>query len=142
VPFIVRWPARVKPGVSDALVSQVDLLASFARLTGQTLSTNDAPDSQDVLAALLGEAKAGRTSYVEQGGPLAFRQGNWKYIRPSKGPKRFEATNTEPGNDPAGLLFNLGVDLAEQNSLVEKEAGRFETMGRKLDEVQQQGRSR
>ena len=34
VPFVVRWPARVKPGVSDALISQVDLLASFAALVG------------------------------------------------------------------------------------------------------------
>ena len=37
VPFVVRWPARVKPGVSDALVSQVDLLASLAALVGGTV---------------------------------------------------------------------------------------------------------
>jgi arylsulfatase A-like enzyme len=34
VPFVVRWPAKVKPGTSDALVSQMDLLASCAALTG------------------------------------------------------------------------------------------------------------
>ena len=38
VPFIVRWPGRVKPGVSDALVCQIDFLSSFAALTGQTLA--------------------------------------------------------------------------------------------------------
>jgi arylsulfatase A-like enzyme len=29
-PFIVSWPAKIKPGVSNALVSQIDFLASFA----------------------------------------------------------------------------------------------------------------
>lgn len=38
VPFLVRWPARVKPGVSDALVCQADFPASFAALTGQKLA--------------------------------------------------------------------------------------------------------
>ncbi len=32
VPFIVRWPGRVKPGTSKALVSQIDFVASFAAL--------------------------------------------------------------------------------------------------------------
>ena len=36
VPFIVRWPARVKPGASDALVCQVDLLASLAALASRS----------------------------------------------------------------------------------------------------------
>ena len=37
VPFIARWPGRIKPGVSDALVCHIDFLASFAALTGQKL---------------------------------------------------------------------------------------------------------
>ncbi len=37
VPFLVRWPGRVRPGIADALVNQVDLLASLAALSGQTL---------------------------------------------------------------------------------------------------------
>ena len=39
VPLIVRWPRQVKRGVSDALVSHLDLLASLARFTGQPLAT-------------------------------------------------------------------------------------------------------
>ena len=142
VPFIVRWPARVKPGVSDALVSQIDLLASFAALTKQTLATNDAPDSQDTLSALLGESKVGRTSLVEQGGPLSLREGTWKFIRPANGPKRYEATNTESGNDPGGQVFDLSKDLGEKENLAAKEEARLEAMGQKLNEIQQRGRSR
>src|SRR5450759_3568629 len=38
VAFIVRWPGKIKPGISNALFSQIDLMASFASLTGQSLS--------------------------------------------------------------------------------------------------------
>ncbi len=51
IPFMLRWPAEVKPGaVSDALVCQMDLLASLSALIGQTYS--DKVDSQKHLACL------------------------------------------------------------------------------------------
>jgi len=34
VPFIVRWPGRVKPDVSSPLVGQIDMIASLADFTG------------------------------------------------------------------------------------------------------------
>ena len=39
VAFIVRWDGKIKPGTTDALVSQIDFLSSFASLTGQSLSS-------------------------------------------------------------------------------------------------------
>src|SRR5262245_53010619 len=54
VPFLVRWPAKVKPGLSEALVCQVDFPASFAAMTRQELAQPDGPDSFNVLPALLG----------------------------------------------------------------------------------------
>jgi arylsulfatase A-like enzyme len=54
VPTIVQWPASVKPGVSSALISQVDFFASLATLIGSKLHHADAPDSFDMLAALTG----------------------------------------------------------------------------------------
>lgn len=117
VPFLVSWPARVKPGVSDALVSQVDLLASLAKLTGQSFDARTAPDSQDQLASLLGESKAGRASLIVQGGPLAVRQGPWKYISPSTRPSLNWNTKTETGSSPQPQLFNLTDDPGERNNL-------------------------
>ncbi len=70
VPFVVRWPARVKPAVSDALISQVDLIATFAALVGRPLSDPGAPDSENVLPALLGTSKTARAALVEQAGSL------------------------------------------------------------------------
>ena len=55
LPFIARWPGRIRPGVSGELICQVDMLASFAALTGQPLGHDDGPDSFNVLPAILGE---------------------------------------------------------------------------------------
>ena len=117
VPFVVRWPARVKPAVSDALISQVDLIATFAALVGRPLSDPGAPDSENVLPALLGSSSTARAALVEQAGSLSLRQGNWKYIEPGKGPRIQQNTNTELGNDPEPQLYDLGADEGERNNL-------------------------
>jgi arylsulfatase A-like enzyme len=117
VPLIVRWPGRVKPGTSGALVCQVDFLASFAALTGATFDKSTAPDSQNILPALLGDSPTGRASLVEHAGVLSLRHGPWKLISQGKGPKRSAGTNTELGNDPGGQLYNLQHDLGETTNL-------------------------
>lgn len=46
IPFIVRWPGKVPAGsTSDILLSNVDVLATMAALTGYKLKDNDGPDS-------------------------------------------------------------------------------------------------
>jgi arylsulfatase A-like enzyme len=135
VPLIVRWPARVKPGVSDALVSQIDFIASFAALTGQKFDTSTAPDSQNHLASLLGESPRGRTSLVEQGGPLALRDGAWKFIPSANGARLNWNTKTETGNAPQPQLFNLAEDLGETNNLAAAQPERATTMAAQLQAV-------
>jgi arylsulfatase A-like enzyme len=135
VPFIVRWPMRVKPGVSDALVSHIDLLASLAALTGQKFDARTAPDSQNQLASLLGETPRGRASLVEQGGPLALRDGEWKFIPPANGPRLNWNTKTETGNAPQPQLFHLADDLGETNNLAAAQSERAKTMAAQLEAV-------
>lgn len=142
VPFILRWPGRVKPGLSDALVCQIDFLASFAALTGQTLATHDAPDSFNVLPALLGESKTGREHLVEQAGILALRQGPTKLIEAGKGPRINKATNTEMGNNPTGQFYNLTLDLGETNNLAAQNAEIVKSYQSRLDAIRKAGRSR
>ena len=128
VPLVVRWPARVKPGVSDALVSQMDFLASLAALTGQAVPKGEAPDSEDHLGALLGEKKAGREYLVEQsnnGAPFGFRHGTWKLI-PGGGPK---------AKGPARALYNLADDLGETKNLAADHPERVSAMLAKLAEI-------
>ena len=142
IPFIVRWPGRVKPGVSEALVCQVDFVASFASLVGQKLTEADAPDSFNVLPALLGESKTGREHLVEHAGTLALRKGDLKYIEPSKGDKRSQFTNVEMGHDTSPQVYNLADDGGEKNNLQSRQPGETEELGKLLLALRQAGRSR
>jgi arylsulfatase A-like enzyme len=142
VPFIVRWPARVKPGVSDALVSQVDFLASFAALTGQKLADADAPDSLDTMAAFVGTSKTGRRELVLQAGGQALRVDRWKYMEPSKRAKLNEQVNIELGNDTVPQLYDLATDPGEKTNVADKYAERVTEMAALLEKLRKQGRSR
>jgi arylsulfatase A-like enzyme len=142
VPFVIRWPGRVKPGVSEALACQIDLPASMAAMTSQKLTAEDAPDSFDVLGALLGRTPAGRDHLVEHAGVLSLIQGDWKYIEPGKGPRRNANTNTEMGNDPQPQLYNLKDDLGEKNNVAAERPDRVKEMAAFLRKVREQGRSR
>ena len=118
IPMIVSWPAEVKPGVSDALVSQIDLYASMAALMGKTLEPGAGPDSQNYLDAFLGKDSKGRDYIVEVAGTLSVSDGEWKYIAPSDGMAYNKYTNIELGNSPEEQLYNLKEDINEQKNLI------------------------
>lgn len=81
VPFIVRWPAKIKAGqTSPALISQIDLLASFAGLLNVELKQNEAQDSRNQLPALLGKDQVGLPYMIEEARGVALRRGSWKFI--------------------------------------------------------------
>jgi len=134
VPFVLRWPAKVKPATSQALVSQVDFLASFSGLLDQAVNKETARDSQNTLDAFLGKDPTGRKYLIEHANKLSLRHGTWKYIESGNGPKRAAGTDTELGLDPSGMLFDLSSDLGETNNLIEKHLDRAKAMAAKLKE--------
>jgi arylsulfatase A-like enzyme len=142
VPFIVRWPGHVKPGASSALLSQVDMLASLAALTGQKLAAADGPDSLDHLPALLGRSTNGRAELVEGAGGLSLRQGQWKYIEPNKRQKINKETNTELGNDSVPQLYDLSQDPGETTNLATEQPARVQSLAAELERIRKAGRSR
>ncbi|TWU32494.1 sulfatase family protein [Novipirellula artificiosorum] len=85
VPFIARWPGRIEPGTtSTQLISGVDMLATFAALTQQSLSKEQRADSVNVLTALMGDPEFPlRDTLVlcpNKPTHLAIRKGKWVYI--------------------------------------------------------------
>ena len=142
VPFIVRWPGHVKPGQSDALLSQVDFMASFAALAGRKLTPDDAPDSFDILPALLGKSPVGREHLVEHAGILSLIKGDFKYIEPRKGPKVNKNTNIELGTAPKPQLYNLRNDLGEKNDVASEHPEIVKELGGLLKKIRADGRSR
>lgn len=119
VPFIVSGHGINKNQVSDALIGQVDLLASFSALLGQPVPVS-AIDSKSLYSTLQGHSTLGRESLVEHAGTLAIIKGNWKYIAPSNGPIYNKLTDTEYGNHIEHQLYDLGADIAEQNNQANK----------------------
>lgn len=117
IPMIARWPGHIPQGQSDALVCQIDFLASFASLLNQKLSADAGPDSENVLPAFLGKSAKGRTVLVEQGMPLCVRQGEWKWIprvpRGKRAKAAARAAAVKPGATPMGELYNLHDDIGE-----------------------------
>lgn len=135
VPLIARWAGNIRPGASPALISQVDFPATFAALTQQLWKPSGAGDGQNILPALLGKTRTGRTDVVEHAGALALRSGQWKYISPGKGAKVSKNTNTELGNDPSPQLYNLTNDPGETRNLAAQHAGRVKQMAARLEKI-------
>lgn len=147
VPFLVRWPAHVPAGTSEALICQVDLLASLASLVGQPLPPDAAPDSLDLSAALMGRSPEGRESLVEHAGGLALRKGTWKYIPAggggSKATKAGKAAKVDPERAPAtAALFDLSSDPGETRNLASQQPLRVAEMAALLESIRAARRSR
>jgi arylsulfatase A-like enzyme len=145
VPFLVRWPGQAEAGTtSDAIISQVDLLATLAAIAKAPLPDGAAPDSETLPAALLGRSTQGRTHVVQQGtGKLALRRGKWKYIPEGDYPEfafskhnnpESPIANPMPPNDQA-LLFNLDEDLDESNNVIDAHPKIAEAMAALLDSL-------
>jgi len=125
VPLIVRWPGRIKPGVSDALVNQIDFIASFAAMFHLELPENEATDSRNTLAAFLGEDPVGLDFMLEEAPSFrrALRRGDWKYLSSTKTPERKWGKDAELYNlkDDPGESKNVLADHPEKAAELEKE---------------------
>ena len=124
VPFIVHWPGEVRPAISDALVSQIDLFATLAALTGAAESSFIPADSRNQLPAWLGIDTKGRDYVIGAASSITVLTKEWKYIEPNNGRPYNKLTDTELGNRPVEQLYDIRSDrgeydnLAEQNSLM------------------------
>lgn len=139
VPFIVHWPAVVKPGISGALFSHIDMFGSMEKLTGQDMGEAAGMDSQNYLPTLTGEDKKGRDYVIEASGSLSISDGEWKYITPNKGPAYNKLTNTELGNSEDEQLYNLHEDVGEKQNVAEKYPDKVKDMKLVLEREKQKG---
>lgn len=115
VPFITYWKGTIEPTISEALISQLDILESFAALVD---IDTEKTDSQNLLNTLLGKTKEGRESLVmEATTRTAYREGNWVMIPPYEGPSIEKWVNIELGNSDEYLLYDINKDSAQQNNV-------------------------
>lgn len=117
--FIASWKGNIQPGRTNALFSQIDLLASFSNLTGKKVPDGCCTDSKSNLDALLGKGPSEREWVVEHAvnGRLSIIKNNWKYIEPGPGEKLYAHVNIESGNDTIPQLYNLKTDTGEKTNV-------------------------
>jgi arylsulfatase A-like enzyme len=130
VPFVARWPGKIKPGsVNNNTICLNDLMATAAEILGVRLPDNAAEDSVSILPELLGKANGpAREATVHQSmaGDLAIRQGPWKLIFFTDGRRE---------------LYNLESDLPETNDLAGRNPQVVERLTKLMQRYIDQGRS-
>ncbi len=147
VPFLVRWPDRIKPGNrSEQTVCLTDLMATCADILGAKLPDNAGEDSVSILPAMLGTAKEPlREAVVHHSinGSFAIRQGDWKlelcadsggWSAPTPGSKEAQTL-------PDTQLYNLSTDLAEAKNVHTDNPEVVARMTKLLDQYIANGRS-
>lgn len=134
VPTISYWPGVVKPDESDALMSQVDLMASIAALLNIEVSDSD---SENHIDAWLGKSNQGRTVLLEESDVLSLRKGQWKYIPASERKLDWiiEKKGIESGISKEDKLFNLTSDPGEEHNLAEENPEKLEELKQSLQEI-------
>lgn len=116
IPLFVYWKGTISPVISDALICQMDLIASLGKLVNASLP--EGLDSREYLDTFMGKKLQARENLVvEAQGRMAYRQGDWMMIPPYCGQER-NLTGNELGNLPEYALFNLKEDKAQQENRV------------------------
>ncbi|MEN8201408.1 MAG: arylsulfatase [Bacteroidota bacterium] len=149
VPFIVKWPARIKYGtVSDEIICTTDIFRTLASLTGYEVGDHEGEDSYD-LSSLFDQMPSERplreaTVHHSINGSFAIRQGDWKLIMcPGSGGWSYPTPNDVKKLDslPDVQLYNLSDDPGETSNLQASNKEKVSELKSLLTRYIQQGRS-
>jgi len=133
VPFFTYWKGEIQPQVSDALVCQIDIIASIAKLVGAEIENTD---GLNLLDAFLGKSKKGRRNLVlEANTKTAFRKGEWLMIPPYSGAPILEEVNIEVGNSSEYQLYNLKNDIGQKRNLAKEQPKMLSQMIKDFESV-------
>ena len=126
IPLFVYWKGTVEPTVSDAVVCQMDLLASLAKLVG--VKVKSGLDSKEMLNVFLGRSNKGRKSLIfEAQGKMGIRMGDWVMIPPYSGPKT-NLTGNELGNLDEYGLFNVKTNAGQSDNVADENPKRLKQL--------------
>ena len=142
IPFIIRWPGKVKPGThTDVPISLTDMMATFSEFLDFPLPDNAAEDSISILPAILAaDAKKIRRpalitdtgGHVSELGSFSIRHGKWKLIELNPRPARKQETTIYE-------LYDMEADPHETMDLAEAHGDTVERMKRLLQSCKQTG---
>ena len=149
-PLIISWPQKIKPAISDELISLCDIMATSASLVNYKLPINSAEDSLDMSPVLLGKTTGVREYMLTQtiSLELAIRKGPWKYLdHPSSGGNNYKGKRLQH-LVPKGInlkdpvqLYNLDTDPKETINLYKDHPELVNELKEKIKQFKQSGRS-
>ena len=148
IPFIAKWPAKVKAGSrSDETLCLTDLLATVADITGMPLKDDEGEDSYSFLPVLLGKEYPTplreATVHHSVHGAFAIRKGKWKLIF-SKGSGGWSYPTPAQADTldlPPLQLYDLSVDRAEQQNVSTTFPDTVQALTTLMQKLIQEGRS-
>jgi len=147
IPFIARWPGRVKAGsVCDDTVCLTDLLATCADIVGVKLPDDAGEDSVSILAGLLGTSKGPlreATVHQSMNGSLALRKGPWKLelCGDSGGWSSPKPGSAEAKDLPPVQLYDMRGDVSERKNVAAEHGDVLEELRALLQNYIDNGRS-
>ncbi|MDF1859719.1 MAG: arylsulfatase [Verrucomicrobiales bacterium] len=150
VPFLVKWPGVTKAGsVSDALVSQIDIMATIAGAIEVSLPADAAEDSHDLLPVLKGGADQARTTHIHntKEDKWAIRHGEWVLISGNDGyhsgrNKAWEEKRGYLADNKAPVeLYHLESDLAQKKDVSGDHPDKVKDLADLLKKIREQGYS-
>ncbi|MEZ6131551.1 MAG: arylsulfatase [Planctomycetaceae bacterium] len=150
VPFIVSWPGVTKAGTTcDALVSQIDIMATLAAALNFELPNDAAEDSHDLLPLLTGDSQPVRTTHVHNTkvNEYAIRHGDWLLVDTKDGyvsgrNKAWEAKHNYPADDDNAVeLYDLSKDKGQRTNLAAQHPDRVQELQSLLKKIREQGYS-
>jgi arylsulfatase A len=148
VPFIVKWPGVTQAGsVSDALVSQIDIMATIAGALEVSLPADAAEDSHDLLPVLKGESEKVRTTHIHntKEDKWAIRHGEWVLISGNDGyhsgrNKAWEEKRGYPGDNQSAVeLYHLVSDIGQKMDVGGEHPDKVKELTALLEKIRAQG---
>lgn len=121
VPAILRWPGRIPAGrTSDAIVSTLDVLPTFAALAGvrDKVPTDRIVDGVDQTELFLFDSQLSQRDgfrYYNDGELQAIRQGEWKLRLPDL--KKIRKWPELDRGTQQAELYNLTSDIGETTNV-------------------------
>jgi arylsulfatase A-like enzyme len=144
IPFLARWPAKVKAGTrTDQLVCLVDLMATCADILGAKLPDNAGEDSVSILPALRGQTYPRVVVHHSINGSFAIRDGKWKLelCADSGGWSAPKPGSKEAQGLPPLQLYDMGKDISERANEYKEHSEVVEGLTKLLEKYVAEGRS-
>ena len=153
VPFIVRWPGKIKAGVvSNEVINQVDIMSTIAEIVGYKLSKENAVDSYSFLPVWKGESYKSplreatiQNTYKDM---YAVRKGNYVLINAYTGqhsgaPASYHEKSGYPKPNKKGgpQLFDLSSDVSQKKDLAKDKPEMVKELQSILKKYREEGRS-